>query len=274
MTTTNCKKLLARLGIPLDAWWLQGDFLFKFIIMEEIIKITEQNGKKAVSARELYQFLEATERFSNWFERQIQYGFIEGVDYQGCKLFNALANQEVTDYALTIDCAKEISMLQRNERGKQARQYFIQVEKKYNAIQSKFEIPQTFSEALMLAAKQAEQIESQQKQLQEQQPKVLFSDVVAGSRSSCLVGELAKLITQGGYTIGQNRLFQWMRDNGYMGKKGENYNIPYQQYVEQGLFELKKGTRSGNDGVMYTTITPKVSGKGQIYFLNKFINAK
>lgn len=137
-----------------------------------------------------------------------------------------------------------------------------------------FQIPQTFAEALMLAAKQAEQIESQQKQLQEQQPKVLFSDVVAGSRSSCLIGELAKLITQGGYTISQNRLFQWMRDNGYMGKKGENYNIPYQQYVEQGLFELKKGTRSGNDGVMYTTITPKVSGKGQIYFLNKFINAK
>lgn len=137
-----------------------------------------------------------------------------------------------------------------------------------------FQIPQTFAEALMLAAKQAEQIESQHKQLQEQQPKVLFSDVVAGSRSSCLIGELAKLITQGGYTIGQNRLFQWMRDNGYMGKKGENYNIPYQQYVEQGLFELKKGTRSGNDGVMYTTITPKVSGKGQIYFLNKFINAK
>ena len=136
-----------------------------------------------------------------------------------------------------------------------------------------FQIPQTFAEALMLAAKQAEQIESQHKQLQEQQPKVLFSDVVAGSRSSCLVGELAKLITQGGYTIGQNRLFQWMRDNGYMGKKGENYNIPYQQYVEQGLFELKKGTRSGNDGVMYTTITPKVTGKGQIYFLNKFIQS-
>lgn len=136
-----------------------------------------------------------------------------------------------------------------------------------------FQIPQTFAEALMLAAKQAEQIESQHKQLQEQQPKVLFSDVVAGSRSSCLIGELAKLITQGGYTIGQNRLFQWMRDNGYMGKKGENYNIPYQQYVEQGLFELKKGTRSGNDGVMYTTITPKVTGKGQIYFLNKFIQS-
>lgn len=99
--------------------------------MNELIKITETNGKRAVSARELHKFLEATERFSNWFERQLQYGFTENVDYVGCKQFNALANQELMDYALTIDCAKEISMLQRNEKGKQARKYFIEVEKNW-----------------------------------------------------------------------------------------------------------------------------------------------
>ena len=99
--------------------------------MNELIKITETNGQRAVSARELYKFLEATERFSNWFERQLQYGFTENVDYVGCKQFNALANQELMDYALTIDCAKEISMLQRNEKGKQARKYFIEVEKSW-----------------------------------------------------------------------------------------------------------------------------------------------
>jgi phage anti-repressor protein len=97
---------------------------------QELIPISEYNGEKAVSARELYKFLGATERFSTWFERQLQYGFTESIDYVGCKEFNTLANQELTDYALTIDCAKEISMLQRTERGKQARQYFIDCEKK------------------------------------------------------------------------------------------------------------------------------------------------
>lgn len=103
-------------------------------------------------------------------------------------------------------------------------------------------------------------------------PKVLFADAVVGSKSTCLIGELAKIISQNGYPIGQNRLFQWLRENGYLGKHGERYNIPNQQYVEMGLFELKKGVRSGNDGVMKVTMTTKVTGKGQQYFINKFIN--
>lgn len=103
-------------------------------------------------------------------------------------------------------------------------------------------------------------------------PKVLFADAVVGSKSTCLIGELAKIISQNGYPIGQNRLFQWLRDNGYLGKHGERYNIPNQQYVEMGLFELKKGVRSGNDGVMKVTMTTKVTGKGQQYFINKFLH--
>lgn len=103
-------------------------------------------------------------------------------------------------------------------------------------------------------------------------PKVLFADAVVGSKSTCLIGELAKIISQNGYPIGQNRLFQWLRENGYLGKHGERYNIPNQQYVEMGLFELKKGVRSGNDGVMKVTMTTKVTGKGQSYFINKFLN--
>ena len=133
------------------------------------------------------------------------------------------------------------------------------------------QIPQSFSEALRLAAEQAEKIEEQQKQLQAQAPKVLFAETVIGSQSSCLIGELAKLITQKGYEIGEKRLFKWLRENHYLGTRGEYYNIPNQQYIEQGLFELKKGTRSGNGGVMHTTITPKVTGKGQVYFVNKFL---
>lgn len=106
--------------------------------------------------------------------------------------------------------------------------------------------------------------------IEETAPAVTFTQAVSGSASSCLIGELAKLIDQNGYPMGEKRLFKWLRENGYLGTKGERYNIPNQRYIEQGLFELKKGTRSGNDGVMYTTITPKVTGKGQVYFVNKF----
>lgn len=136
-----------------------------------------------------------------------------------------------------------------------------------------FQVPQSFSEALMLAAKQQETIEEQKKQIAAAQPAVTFTQAVSGSASSCLVGELAKLIDQNGYPMGEKRLFKWLRENGYFGTKGERYNIPNQRYIEQGLFELKKGTRSGNNGVMYTTITPKVTGKGQVYFVNKFKTA-
>ncbi len=114
-------------------------------------------------------------------------------------------------------------------------------------------------------------IEAENKRIiEETAPAVTFTQAVSGSASSCLIGELAKLIDQNGYPMGEKRLFRWLRENGYLGTKGERYNIPNQRYIEQGLFELKKGTRSGNNGVMYTTITPKVTGKGQIYFVNKF----
>lgn len=117
-----------------------------------------------------------------------------------------------------------------------------------------------------------ERIKALETEREQDKPKVAFANAIEASKSSCLIGELAKILTQNGYTIGQNRLFEWMRNNGYLGTKGERYNIPNQQYVEQGLFELKKGVRSGNDGVMHTTITPKITGKGQSYFINKFLN--
>lgn len=248
--------------------------------MNEIIKITEMDGKQAVSARSLYEFLEVTERFSTWFERQLQFGFIENQDFTSVKSFTLVNNgakREIDDYALTIDCAKEISMIQRNEKGKQARQYFIEAEKKFRAMQlggGGFQIPQSFSEALMLAAKQAEEIEKQQKQLKEQAPKVLFSDAVATSTKSCLIRELAKLIKQNGVDTGENRLYAWLRNNGYLCKFGESYNQPTQKAMEMGLFEIKKTSITKPSGDILVTTTTKVTGKGQIYFVNKFLNNK
>ena len=119
-------------------------------------------------------------------------------------------------------------------------------------------------EALMLENKRKDD------QLEEQKPKVVFADAIVGSQSSCLIGELAKILTQNGYEIGQNRLFAWLRAHHYLGTVGEYYNIPCQKYLEMGLFELKKNVHSQN-GQMVTTITPKVTGKGQQYFINKFL---
>ena len=127
--------------------------------------------------------------------------------------------------------------------------------------------------ATNLKEEQQKRIEAERK-VTEAAPAVAFTKAVQSANSSCLIGELAKLIAQNGYSIGEKRLFAWMRDNGYLGKHGERYNIPNQQYVEQGLFELKKGVRLGDNGVLHTTITPKVTGKGQVYFVNKFLGNK
>lgn len=103
-------------------------------------------------------------------------------------------------------------------------------------------------------------------------PKVLFADSVTTAKTSILVGQLAKLITQNGHQIGQNRLFAWLRDNGYLSRrKGADWNMPCQQYVEAGLFEIKESTHTQPDGVVRITRTPKVTGKGQVYFVNKFL---
>ena len=134
-----------------------------------------------------------------------------------------------------------------------------------------FKVPSSFAEALRLAAVQMEQIEQQQKQLEADNPKVLFAEAVSTSQRSCLISELAKIISQNGVSIGQNRLFAWMRKNGYLCNKGQYYNQPTQKAMEMGLFEIKKTTITKPSGDVIVNTTSKVTGKGQIYFVNKFI---
>nr|DAT23051.1 MAG TPA: KilAC domain protein [Caudoviricetes sp.] len=129
------------------------------------------------------------------------------------------------------------------------------------------------SELLRLALQAEEEKEALQAKVQEDAPKVAFATAVLASNTSILIGELAKTLRQNGVDIGQNRLFEWMRCEGYLcSKHGEMRNQPTQKAMDKGLFELKKGVRSGNDGVLHTTITTKVTPKGQVYFVNKFLN--
>lgn len=117
-------------------------------------------------------------------------------------------------------------------------------------------------------------IAQKQERIEQMKPKEVFADSVSASRQSILIGDLAKLICQNGHSIGQKRMFQWMRDNGYLMKTGSSYNMPIQRYVEQGLFEVKESTVNNPDGSVRLTRTTKVTGKGQIYFINKFLNKR
>ena len=127
-------------------------------------------------------------------------------------------------------------------------------------------------ELLALAVLEAQKtIEAQAAEIGRMKPKEVFADAVATSNQSILIGQLAKILRQNGIQMGQNRLFQWMRDNGYLMRSGSSYNMPMQRYVEQGLFEIKESTVANPDGSIRNTLTPKVTGKGQLYFVNKFL---
>ena len=236
----------------------------------ELIKINiNEKMEQVVSARDLHERLEITERFNSWFERNLKYGFIENVDFVGCKVFNTLARQEVQEYILSIEMAKQLCMLARNEKGMEFRKYFIRVETAWN------DPSQIMARALQIANKTIDNCKVEIKQLEnkieEDKPKVLFAETIETARTSILVGELAKLIKQSGYDIGSNRLFSWLRENGYLiRRKGSDYNMPTQKSMELKLFEIKEGTRISGDGSIKITKTPKVSGKGQIYFINLF----
>lgn len=195
--------------------------------------------------------------------------FVQNIDYQVLRQNpqNPKGGRPIIKYHLSLSCLEYFIV-------RKVRSVFEVYRQVFHKVAESYPMPQTFGEALMLAAKQQLQIEEQQKQLTEQEPKVNFANAMLVSSTSCLVGELAKVLTQNGYEIGQNRLFKWLRDNNYLGKWGERKNIPLQQYVEQGLFKLKKGTYTDPNGTIHTTTTVKVTGKGQEYFINKFLNNK
>ena len=237
--------------------------------MDELIKVNYENvDRPTVSGRELWEALEVETPYKKWFDRMAEYGFSENLDFW-TNLSESTGGRPSTDHQLTIPMAKELCMLQRTEKGKFWRQYFINVEEKWNSPEA------IMARALQLSNVKMKQLETTvsdlQKQMEQDKPKVLFADSVTASSSSILIGELAKLIKQNGVDIGQRRLFEWMRVNGYLIKrKGSEYNLPTQRSMEQGLMEIKE-TSVVHTG--YTTIskTPKVTGKGQVYFINLFL---
>lgn len=235
--------------------------------MNKLINVTlNENQEPVVSGRQLHQVLGVKTAYKDWFKRMTEYGFTENED------FLLLKNEQQTgrgghnkiNHVLKLDMAKEIAMIQRTDKGKEVRQYFIQVEKDFNSPEK------IMARALKIADSKIIKLEAT---IEEQKPKVIFADAVSASHTSILVGEFAKLMRQNGVNMGQNRMFVWLRENGYLiNRKGSDKNMPTQKSMELGLFEIKETTINHSDGHISINKTPKITGKGQLYFAEKLLN--
>lgn len=235
------------------------------------IKVNYNDEQPTVSGRDLHEALGVETAYKDWFPRMCEYGFAEGKDFNPLNFErvriegNREVKRVVTDHALTIPMAKELCMLRRNERGKMFRQYFIKVEEAWNSPEM------VMKRALEFADRK---IKDLQQQITSFEPKVLFANAVETAKTSILIGDLAKLLKQNGIEIEQNRLVEWLRGNNYLISRGDSKNMPTQRAMEAGLFEIKERTNISSDGSIHITKTTKVTGKGQVFFVNKFLKRK
>ena len=255
------------------------------------IRVEEKNGMQLVSARELYKKLELKKRFSAWVEQNFK-EFEENEDFTSVLLGTEVRNNcgfqhmELQDYEITIDMAKELCMMSHSKYGKVYRKYFIEVERRWNDPQEVIKRGYAYLQNENLQLKiENKSLHNENKLLtadnEEMKPKAIFADAVSVSDTPILIGELAKILKQNGistlvsdgktYAMGPNNLFKWLRANGYLiSRKGTDYNTPTQRSMKMGLFKIKEGTHVSGDGSVKITKTTKVTGKGQIYFVNKF----
>lgn len=233
----------------------------------ELIKITVKNDQQLVSARDLHKGLDIKKRFSAWVEQNFR-DFEENTDFTSVPQGTVVQSGNGTirkydDYALTLDMAKQLCMMSHSDLGKKYRRYFIELERKWNDPQ------EVVKRGYAILQNENTQLKIEVKRMK---PKALFADAVSDSESTILVGELAKILKQNGVEIGAIRLFEWLRENGYLiNRKGSEWNMPTQKSMELGLFEIKETTTVSADGDVKVHKTPKVTGKGQQYFINKFL---
>lgn len=255
------------------------------------IRVEEKNGMQLVSARELYKKLELKKRFSAWVEQNFK-EFEENEDFTSVLLGTEVRNNggfqhmELQDYEVTIDMAKELCMMSHSKYGKVYRKYFIEVERRWNDPQEVIKRGYAYLQNENLQLKiENKSLHNENKLLtadnEEMKPKAIFADAVSASDTPVLVGELAKMLKQNDvnwivvdgkrYAMGPNNLFKWQRANGYLiSRKGTDYNMPTQRSMQLGLFKIKESSHIAGDGSIKIAKTPKVTGKGQIYFVNKF----
>ena len=230
--------------------------------MNELIKINYESDRPTVLARDLHEFLEVGTPYDEWFPRMCEYGFAEGEDY--CSFLSdrsdGLPGKPRQDAQLTIDTAKEICMLQRNEKGKQARQYFLQLEKEWNSPEA------VMARALKMAQEKLERVKAINSNLTVQnaimQPKAEYFDGLCDRESLTGIRETAKLLG-----LKQNDFVKWLIDHKYIYRDKRGRLMPYAEHVDSGLFEIKE---TYNEKTDWTGVQTLVTVKGKERFLKTF----
>ena len=253
--------------------------------MEELIKIQVKNDRQLVNARDLYKGLEVKRRFSAWWEQNSK-GFEENEDFTSVLTSTVVANgarKPIQDYLVTIDMAKELCMMSKTEKGKEVRQYFIRVEKRFNEIKAMnipkpdsymIEDPIKRAERWIEEAKERQELEHKNEKLQDKIDKdaddVVFARAIRYSHHAIPIRELADILTQNGFTIGQNQLYKLLRDEKYLSKQKDFWNLPMSSKVKAGYFRvIHKVTRDGRP-YRKTLVTPE----GQKHLINKALKGK
>lgn len=228
--------------------------------MNELIKVeTNENMEVVVSGRDLHEKLGIKTLYKDWIKRMIEYGFTENIDFVTVAQKRATAQGNETtynDHVIKLDMAKEICMIQRNEKGKMFRQYFIQVEKDYNSPE------RTIQRALLYSQAQVKRLEAK---IEEDRPRVSFAETIEKSSDSILVRELSKILANENIHIGQNKLYSLLREWGYI---FQNSTEPTQKAVQQGLFKINERVIKSVKGDILSRTT-MVTGKGQVFLLDK-----
>jgi anti-repressor protein len=235
--------------------------------MQELIKIiTDKVGNdniRTVDARELHSFLEVKSKFQDWIRARINdYGFEKGKDFIVLPFFenNSKGGRPKECYHLTIEMAKELSMVERNEKGKEARKYFIDCERQAKQQPDLKAITKTdLAKMVIESESRVSELESK---IEADKPKVEFAETLKASIDSVSMREFASRLNK--KSLGRNKLFAWLRQHNYLDK----HNIPYSRYLKAGLFEVETETYKTKAG-SHTTSTTMVTPKGQIYFEKK-----
>ncbi len=248
-----------------------------------------KGGKNIVDARQVWVGVESKQRFADWIKCKLLPNFEESKDYTIIE-YNAHGDiipreyfiepdsqrtrAHKKDYPITLDTAKHLALMEGTERGKEVRDYFIKCEKELQEIEKTQQLPTDYKSALYALIEAEEVKERLALQIKEDAPKVNFATSIEVSSDTILIGDLATLITQAGFKIGQNTLFEYLRDNKYLCSSKSRYNLPQQTSINMELFEVDERTIKIKGGKNKILMTTKVTGKGQLYFIRKFTEVK
>lgn len=242
----------------------------------ELIPVhTNPDGGNVVMGRDLHEFLEVATPYKDWFPRMVAYGFSAGQDFSSILSENTGRGRPQQDHIISLDMAKEISMIQRTERGKQARQYFIECERRMKQLQPELTPEQLMAKALLQAEQtmleQTQAIEALNTRVEDMEPSYNLGEALLSTEDNIYVGDMAKMLkSRGLFYGGRTKLFAWLKDNDYIMKTGSSGYAALQRWLDRGVLDVEEHVYEPFFGEPKLRYTIKVTPKGQEHFINKF----